>query len=109
MSKTPKPLSPGEEALALHLRAHHISFEREYSISDKTNHRFDFFIAPALLIEVQGGTWKNGAHSRHAGVERDCRKGNLAVFLGYKLLRYTTEMVTAGDAINDVLALLRTS
>lgn len=110
MSKTPRALSPGEEALSLHLRAHHIPFEREYSISDKTKHRFDFAIPERkILLEVQGSIWTNGRHSRGKGFESDCRKSNLAVFLGWKLLKYSTEMVLDGSAINDVLALLRTS
>ena len=106
MSKIPKALSPGEETLAGHLRAYRIPFEREYSISPKTKHRFDFALPnQKILIEIQGSIWTNGRHSRGKGFESDCRKSNLAVFLGWRLLKYSTEMVMDGSAINDILAL----
>jgi very-short-patch-repair endonuclease len=105
--EVPRARSVGEEAFALHCRAEKLTPEREYRISDKTKHRFDFaFVEQRILVEIQGSTWTGGRHTRGKGYEADCRKANLAVFLGWRLLRYTTEMVLAGDAINDVLALL---
>ena len=110
MSKIPKAGSPGEEALWLHLCAEKLDkrFIREYRFHVGRKWSADFAcIAPKLLIEVEGGTWQGGRHSRGKGFENDCEKYNTATKEGWKLLRYSTEMVNRGDAINDVLELLR--
>jgi len=105
MSKIPRPLSPGEETLALHLRAHEIAFVREYEFARPRKYRFDFaFPDKKIAIEIDGGTkFGQSRHSRGKGYEDDCTKLNTAVKMGWAVLRYTTEMVERGDAINDVL------
>lgn len=107
MSKLPKALSKGEELLALHLRVEGIPFDREVQFAPDRKFRFDFLLRDSLAIEVDGGTRKFGRHSRHDGYTKDCEKVNLAVKLGYRVLRFTTEMVESGQAINDVLEVLR--
>lgn len=52
-----------------------------------------------LLLEVQGGTWKKGAHSSGVGIARDCEKGNLATLGGWKTLHVTTEQIRTGKAL----------
>ncbi len=107
MSNIPKKLSPGEETLALHLRAHKIAFVREYEFAPPHRYRADFCIERlALLIEVEGGIWNKGAHVRGTHFESDAKKYNLATKRGYKLLRYSTAMVERGDAINDILEMM---
>lgn len=99
--------SVGEETLALHLNAYKIDFEREYRFCPDRRWRADFFLPQyKTLIEVEGGTRSKGRHSRHAGFTNDCEKYNAAILLGYRLLRYTTEMVTSGAAINQIRAAL---
>lgn len=69
--------------------------------------RFDYAFARAMVaVEIEGGTRQGGRHSRHEGFERDCEKYNEAAILGWKVLRFTTEMVTTGTAINTVLRAL---
>ena len=41
------------------------------------------------------------------GFSKDMDKYNAAAKLGWRVLRYTTHMAVRGDAINDVLELLR--
>ena len=101
--KTPQSLSEGEECLALHLRAHNIPFEREYRFHVSRKYRFDFFIAPSLGIEVEGGIWSSGRHSRGTGMENDMRKYNLAASKGFVVLRYSTGMIQSGEAIAQIL------
>lgn len=60
-----------------------------------------------LLLEVEGGTWVAGRHSRGAGYANDCEKYNHAQLLGYRVLRATTEQVTKGLAINWILRALK--
>ncbi len=51
-----------------------------------------------LAVEIQGGTWSGGAHSRGWGIERDCEKHNLAVLAGWRTLLFTGSMVHSGSA-----------
>lgn len=102
--KLPKALSPGEETLALHLRANHIPFEREVCLVPGRKWRVDFLLTPLrLVVEVEGGAWQAGRHTRGAGFSADCAKYNALTLRGYSILRYTTEMVERGDAIRDIV------
>lgn len=107
-TKAPKPLSAGEEYLAMHLLVHGIDFDREVVFAPPRKFRFDFVLKTPkrLAIEVDGGNWNGGRHGHGLGVERDYEKLNLAVSMGYFVLRYTRAMVQRGDAIRDILALL---
>ena len=111
MPKLPKKLSIGEETLALHLRANGIDFVREYEFAAPRKYRADFYIPGPLhegrlLIEIEGGIWNDGAHTRGNHFESDAAKYNLATKLGFSLLRYSTAMVERGDAIRDIMGLL---
>ena len=104
-SRIPQPGSPGEEAFWLHCRVEGLSPVREYIFHPKHKWRFDFYFPERkLAVEIEGGN--GGRHQRRAGFEGDCCKYNAAAKMGIIVLRYTTAMVMAGDAINDVLALL---
>ena len=59
-----------------------------------------------LAVEIDGGTWVSGRHTRGAGFERDCEKLNTAVLLGWRVLRFTTGMVLDGRALETILAAL---
>tara|TARA_R100001460_G_scaffold32059_2_gene63045 strand:- start:146 stop:532 length:387 start_codon:yes stop_codon:yes gene_type:complete len=99
--------SKGEEALAAQLLAAGVGFEREQTLIPKRRFRFDFLITGSdLVIEVEGGTWSGGRHTSGAGFRSDCYKYNLALELGYRVLRYTTDMVTKGEAIAQILNIL---
>lgn len=94
--------SPGEEAFALHCRVDSLFPEREFRFCER-KWAFDFaFPAEKLAVEIEGGVWSGGRHSRGSGFVKDMVKYNTAVLLGWRILRYSTEMVLAGDAINEV-------
>ncbi len=108
MSKVPKKLSVGEETFARDCRAYNLEMEREYFFHPKRKFRFDFaFPAAKLGIEIEGVTHEGGRHQRIGGYAGDCVKYNSAVKLGWRVLRYTAKMVTAGTAIDDVLEVLK--
>jgi hypothetical protein len=46
-------------------------------------------------------------HTTNSGYTKDCEKYNAAAVLGWRVLRYTTSQVHIGDAINEVLEVLR--
>lgn len=75
-------------------------FEREYRFDSERRFRFDFawpFLK--LAVEVEGGVFSAGAHSRPLGIIRDMEKGNLAVLLGWSVLRFTPAQIKSGAAI----------
>lgn len=51
-----------------------------------------------LLIEIEGGNWTRGGHTRGQGYEDDCEKYSIASILGYTLIRVTYGMVNNGLA-----------
>ena len=106
----PREKSEGEETFDLHCRAKLDPTnqpEREYEFS-RRKLRFDFaFPAEKIAVEIDGGLWKWGRRNRGKGFEKDCFKLNLAAKLGWRVLRYSTDMVIKGDAINDILEVLR--
>lgn len=104
--KLPKKLSPGEEILALHLRANKIDFDREVCLIPGRKWRVDFLLRPSLVVEVEGGSWMMGRHQRPGGFEADIAKYNALTLAGYSILRFTTAMVVSGKAIDTILPLL---
>jgi len=49
-----------------------------------------------ILIEIEGGTWVRGRHSRGAGYEDDCEKYDVATLMGYRVYRFTSNQVKRG-------------
>lgn len=112
MTKLPKAESPGEAAFALHCRAEKLEPVREHIFDPHRKWRFDFAFLDTdkgikLAVEIEGGIWTNGAHTRGKHFESDAEKYNSAALMGWVVLRYSTEMVYRGDAINDVLKIIR--
>lgn len=100
-------LSEGEETLVLHLRANGIEFEREAALIPGRKWRWDFYLRKKdLAIEVHGGTWSRGKHSRGNGQANDFAKANAAALAGIKVLYFDTKMVKSGIAIDTVLEAL---
>ena len=91
----PKAGSVGEATLAFHLKVHNIPFEREVRVCENRRWRLDFLVAGSIAVEVNGGTWSGGRHSRGAGQASDYQKLNRCVLRGWKTLQYTTEQVLA--------------
>jgi len=64
---------------------------REYRFASPRRWKFDFAWPDArLAVEIEGGTWSGGRHTRGAGYANDCTKYNAAVLEGWRVLRYTT-------------------
>ena len=100
--KQPSPRSTGVELLKLHLRAEGIDFKREHRFHLTRLWRFDFAIEPDLAVEVDGGIWTKGRHTRGAGMEADNVKINTAVLAGWRVLRFSTGQVKSGYAIDTI-------
>ncbi len=94
-----------EELLAMQLRAaglHHGCW-REYRFDDERRWRLDFAYPDRLLaIEVHGGTFIQGGHSRGARQRQDFDKQNALAFAGWRLLVFDTTMVRDGTAVRTI-------
>ncbi len=56
-----------------------------------------------LLVEVDGGQWKQGTgHNTGTGRERDCIKDAEAALLGFATMRFTTNLVRSGKALEYI-------
>jgi very-short-patch-repair endonuclease len=100
-------MSDAEEAFAFHLRvAAHAGVpkpEREYRFHPSRRWRFDFaWPAQKLAVEIEGGTFSGGRHTRGSGFEADAEKYAEAVLAGWRVLRVSTAMVTDGRALRLV-------
>lgn len=63
--------------------------EAEFKFHPIRKWRADFaWKKQRLLVELEGGAFTQGRHTRGAGFVKDLEKYNAAVELNYKLLRY---------------------
>ena len=93
-----------ETALGEQLRWAGLEGETQYPFAKEQGRRFRFdFAWPGLklAVEVEGGLWSRGesAHKHPLGILRDIEKGNLAVLLGWRVLRVTGDMIQSGEAL----------
>lgn len=96
-----------EERFAHQLEQKEIVFERELMLIPGRRFRFDFVFSDNWLIaEIEGGTWSGGRHTRGKGFEQDCIKYNLALELGWRVLRFTSSLVNNGTAADSVERIL---
>jgi very-short-patch-repair endonuclease len=102
-----KKLSRGEEFFAMCCRVENLEPVREFRFCER-KWRFDFaFPNRRLAVEVEGGIWNAGRHNRASSIEAEMVKYNTAARLGWMVLRYSTEMVESGQAIAEVLEVLK--
>lgn len=65
--------------------------------------RFDFaWPERKIALEIEGGTWVAGRHTRGKGYESDCQKYNEAAILGWLVIRATTNIVRKGEVIGTL-------
>lgn len=68
--------------------------------------RFDLAIPEMkIAIELEGGVFTNGRHTRGQGYVNDCEKYNAANVLGWNVLRYVHSKHTYTTIVNDLAEL----
>lgn len=75
---------------------------REYRFDMDRRWRFDFafiLVGRKVAVEVDGGSWIAGRHTRGEGFEKDLEKLNEAALAGWVVLRVTPRMVDNGTAL----------
>lgn len=91
-----------ENSMRFHLQAMGLPFVSEHRFC-KRMWRFDFAIPELLIgIECEGGIFTGGAHTRGAHYESDLEKYNAAALLGWRVLRFSGDMISSGYAISLV-------
>jgi very-short-patch-repair endonuclease len=102
--------SDAEQSLAFTIRALRLSEpEREYLFAKPIGRRwrFDFAWPEAKVgVEVDGGTFVAGRHTRGKGYEADVEKLNTAAVLGWTVLRVTPHMINDGRAADLIVTVL---
>jgi hypothetical protein len=69
--------------------------------------RFDFaWPAVYVALEIEGGVWTRGRHTRPAGFLRDLEKYNTATSLGWSILRCTPQTVCSEQTISWLTMLM---
>ena len=101
--------SPAEHLLEVQLEQAGIPFTREFTFARPRRWRADFAIlsehflggphVPGILIEIDGGGYVAGRHSRGAGMEKDAEKQSAAAILGYRVIRATPKQVEDGRCL----------
>lgn len=75
----------------------------EYLFHISRSWRFDFaWPRQKIALEVEGGVWTKGRHTRPKGFLADCEKYNAAAVLGWRVLRVTPQTLLTTDTVNMV-------
>lgn len=97
-------LKPANILLEKHLAELGLDFVPEFPFCEGRRWRADYVLPTRTLngmtplIEIEGGIYVQGRHTRGKGYENDMRKYNKAQSLGYCVLRFSTNMVMRGEA-----------
>ena len=98
--KTPNEF---EAKLARELKTLKIEFEQEFEFHPKRKWRADFhLVGKKILVEVEGAIWSGGRHTRGKGYIGDMEKYNAATMMGFQVIRFSTDQVKSGLAIQQI-------
>ena len=101
-------MSAAEEELGKQLDLAGIDYVRELVFARPRRFRFDFALTShRIAIEVEGGGWSGGRHSRGTGFKSDLQKYELAVRSGWTVYRCDPAMVTSGGAMDTIKILIK--
>ena len=101
-------MSKLEEELAFQIKVCNLPIPiREFKFHPKRKWKSDFvWTEQKLIVEVEGGIFSNGRHTRGIGFQNDCEKYNSATCLGYRVIRVTAEHIRSGQALKWIEEIL---
>jgi hypothetical protein len=78
-----------------------VELVREFRFHPKRLWRFDYAFPPLkIAIEVEGGVWTKGRHTRGSGFVKDMEKYNAAAVLGWTLIRVTPKSLLKRSTVD---------
>jgi hypothetical protein len=79
---------------------------KEYAFHPSRGWLFDMaWVDHKIALEVEGGVWTEGGHTRGKGFTKDILKYNQAGLLGWTVLRCTPDTLCTGETL-DMLKLI---
>jgi len=98
-------ISEPEELLHFQLKvAKSPVYERQFRIHPERRFMADFYFPAArLVVEVDGGGWVNGRHSRGKGIESDAQKSWYIALMPARLMRVTPAQIKDGTALAAIM------
>lgn len=80
---------------------------KEFKFHHDRKWRLDYFIPEyKIAIEVEGGAFSQGRHTRGVGFINDMEKYNEVTKMGYRLLRYTPQQLLTAQPLKDIKAII---
>lgn len=74
--------------------------EHQFDSVTERKWRFDFaWLDERVALEVEGGIWTGGGHSRGSGVKKDMEKYNAATLQGWRVLRVTPQHLCTMETV----------
>ena len=71
-----------------------IDLHTEYRFTPPRRFRFDFAFLPSkIAIEINGGNWIHGRHTRASNLSNEYEKLNLATLNGWRVFVLSPEMI----------------
>lgn len=99
-----------EDLFEFHLKAAKVpGWIREHRFHTERRWRFDFaWPSRKIGVEIEGlsSVGKGGRHQRISGYRKDLEKYNAAVLAGWRVLRFTSDQVSKGEALAQLLELM---
>lgn len=77
-----------------------IEFVKEFKFHKKRRWRIDYYLPQYRVgVEIEGGVWIQGRHTRGQGFINDCEKYNQAQIGGIRVLRYSADTIKKSPLI----------
>lgn len=74
---------------------------KEFKFHPTRRWRFDYALpAHKIALEVEGGVWTGGRHTRPQGFLRDIEKYNTATLMGWRVFRITPDELVRSTTLN---------
>ena len=92
-------LTQAQILLGEHLGELGLEHAFEYQFYDRRKFRFDIALTYNRIgIEINGGAWSRGRHTRGGGYIKDMEKFNIAAIQGWRIFQFTPQQVMKGEA-----------
>lgn len=84
-----------------------VDVEKEYKFHLTRRWRFDYAIPDhKIALEVEGGAWTGGRHTRPKGFLGDIEKYNTATCMGWRIVRCTPEQLLTTETLQMIKKLM---